>query len=97
MGKAKILTLEEAMQLEREQMWIQLRNMSVGIPVRYMAEQVPFLLYRNDDLWTEISVRAEMYGVTWRCFDTRPAAESVAVPWEDGGSSWVMETAPEDS
>lgn len=88
MGKAKVLTLEQAIEWGRENVWIQLRYWSCALKVHYCLERMPWLRFRDDGaLNMEIQVRGDMYGITWRCFDEMPEDED-SYEWDDGGQQW---------
>lgn len=98
MGKrAKVLSLEQAIEWNREAVWIQTRDMACSLPAMYVMERAPFLRFRYKDIIGEIMyyMKSEYYGVTWRCFDTCPMYEE-EYPWEDGGEAvWYFEAATE--
>lgn len=95
MSKARILTLEEALEWNRETVWLQMRWWKAAQQVRYVTEHSPWLQFRGiAEADTEISVKGEEYGKTWRCFDVFPWVED-SLPWEDEGGCWRVEEEPE--
>lgn len=95
MQRAKVLTLEEAIEWRRETVWIQLREMSCAIQAQYALEHAPWLRFRDERLQMEITVKAENYGKTWRCFDICPLSED-SYPWEDG-EKWTFSEEEADA
>ena len=91
MGKARVLTLDEAIQWGRKSVWLQLRNATCSLEMKYALEHPPFLRFRDDKLKLEIEVRGEYYGKTWRCFDQCPVYEE-EYPWDDG-EEWLFTEA----
>ena len=91
--QARVLTLEEALDWNREIVWLQMRWWKTAIWVQYALEQSPWLRFRKDGM--EISVRADQYGKSWRCFSNCFVIEDF-IPWEDGGGRWNVEDDPEE-
>lgn len=81
MEKAKVLKLEETIQLGRVT-WMELRETAGVIPVAFWAEHMPFLKYDAQDRVAMIEVRAEYYGKTWRCWSMAPNGQKVP-DWKD--------------
>ena len=95
MSKARVLTLEEALEWNRETVWLQMRWWKAAQQVHYEAEHSPWLQFRaTGEADMMISVKGEEYGKTWRCFDVFPWVED-ALPWDDGGGCWMVEEDPE--
>ena len=96
MSKARILTLEEVLEWNRETVWLQMRYWNAAQQVRYETEHSPWLQFRSvaaPD--TTISVKGGEYGKSWRCFDIFPWVED-SFPWEDGGGRLAVEDGPEE-
>ena len=91
--KAKILPLEDAIDISRRSVWIQLRGMGCCLEVHYAAEQLPFLRFRDLAGVYTLEVRGDYYGQTWRCFDQCPVCED-ELSWGDP-EKWRF-TAEED-
>lgn len=96
MSKARILTLDEALEWNRETVWLQMRWWKAAQQVHYETEHSPWLQFRGvGEPGTTISVKGKEYGKTWRCFDVFPWVED-GFPWEDGGGRWAVEDDPEE-
>lgn len=66
-------------------MWIEFREMA-GQPIQvvYFLEHVPFVRFKGVEIDALFEVRAEQYGKTWRCWDGKPAPETMkAAAWND--------------
>ena len=70
----RILKLQECLHHDGRKIWIEMRETpGQFVPVCFYAEHVPFLMFDAQDRVLMISVRAEMYGKTWRCWSAKPA------------------------
>lgn len=84
-SKARILELSEAVEYNRKVIWLELREMAGVMPVTFYVEQFPFLKFDAENRIAMITVRADYYGKTWRCWDRNPeGAESVKL-WKSAG------------
>lgn len=82
MEKARVLKLKDAIENNRKRIWLELREMAGMLPVTYHSEQQPFLRFDCEDRVAMISVRAEYYGKTWRCWSMAPNGQRVP-DWKD--------------
>lgn len=79
--KARILEISEAAEWNRKVIWMELREALGMVPVTFYKERKPFLMFDGEDRPMMIQVRAEYYGITWRCWDRRPDGQPVP-DWE---------------
>ena len=78
---ARTMALEECIRHDGVKMWMELREMpGQAVPVVYYSERIPFLRFDAQDRVLMISVRADYYGTTWRCWDADP-----------GKTDWVQD------
>lgn len=78
---ARTMALDECIRHDGVKMWMELREMpGQAVPVVYYSERIPFLRFDAQDRVLMISVRADYYGTTWRCWDADP-----------GKTDWVQE------
>lgn len=78
---ARTMALDECIRHDGVKMWMELREMpGQAVPVVYYSERIPFLRFDAQDRVLMISVRADYYGTTWRCWDADP-----------GMTDWVQE------
>lgn len=95
MEELRVLSLEEAIEASGELMWMEFREGTLygALPVSYHSERKPFLRFESEsiaDTW--LDVRAEYYGMTWRCFNRRPACwEEDALPAWPKLAGWDAE------
>lgn len=69
----RILDLQECLHHDGRTIWMEMREMpGQVIPVAFYAEHIPYLKFDAQDRVLMISVRAEYYGTTWRCWNIRP-------------------------
>lgn len=79
---ARTMALEECIRHDGLKMWMELREMpGQTVPVVFYSERIPFLRFDAQDRVLMISVRADWYGKTWRCWDAEP-----------GKTDWAQET-----
>lgn len=76
----RILDLQECVQHDGRKIWLEAIEMNGITPVCFYAERIPFLKFDAQDRVLMISVRADYYGTTWRCWDADP-----------GKTDWVQE------
>ena len=70
---ARTMELQECIRHDNRKMWLEMIEMAgQAIPVCYYAERIPYLQFDAQDRVLMISVRADQYGVTWRCWDEDP-------------------------
>jgi hypothetical protein len=70
---ARTMALDECIRHDGVKMWMELREMpGQAVPVVYYSERIPFLRFDAQDRVLMISVRADYYGTTWRCWDADP-------------------------
>ena len=78
---ARTMALDECIRHDGVKMWMELREMpGQAVPVVYYSERIPFLRFDVQDRVLMISVRADYYGTTWRCWDADP-----------GKTDWVQD------
>ena len=78
---ARTMALDECIRHDGVKMWMELREMpGQAVPVVYYSERIPFLRFDAQDRVLMISVRADYYGTTWRCWDVDP-----------GKTDWVQD------
>ena len=78
---ARTMALDECIRHDGVKMWMELREMpGQAVPVVYYSERIPFLRFDAQDRVLMISVRADYYGTTWRCWDADP-----------GKTDWVQD------
>ena len=78
---ARTMALDECIRHDGLKMWMELREMpGQAVPVVYYSERIPFLRFDAQDRVLMISVRADYYGTTWRCWDADP-----------GKTDWVQD------
>ena len=78
---ARTMVLDECIRHDGVKMWMELREMpGQAVPVVYYSERIPFLRFDAQDRVLMISVRADYYGTTWRCWDADP-----------GKTDWVQD------
>ena len=78
---ARTMALEECIRHDGLKMWMELREMpGQAVPVVFYSERIPFLRFDAQDRVLMISVRADYYGTTWRCWDAEP-----------GKTDWVQD------
>lgn len=93
--RERVLTLEEALELGRDHIWLQMRWWPEAQAMRYAGENLPWLKFREfSGERTVVTVKGEEYGKSWRCFDLCPVDEK-SFPWSDGKGGWVPEDGPE--
>ncbi len=81
MEKARILGFDEVTQSGKQVVWLELREMTGAMPVTYYAKDGKFLRFDCEDRVAMITVRADYYGKTWRCWN-RFEAGKTAAEWE---------------
>lgn len=99
MEEVRVLTLEEALENDREHMWLQMRWWPQAEAMVFLYEHLPWLNFREwngAEKLLKVTVKAEGYGKTWRCFNVWPADQESRFPWEDGEGMLVPEEEPED-
>lgn len=70
---ARTMALDECIRHDGVKMWMELREMpGQAVPVVFYSERIPFLRFDAQDRVLMISVRADYYGTTWRCWDADP-------------------------
>lgn len=70
---ARTMALDECIRHDGVKMWMELREMpGQAVPVVYYSERIPYLRFDAQDRVLMISVRADYYGTTWRCWDADP-------------------------
>ena len=78
---ARTMALDECIRHDGVKMWMELREMpGQAVPVVFYSERIPFLRFDAQDRVLMISVRADYYGTTWRCWDADP-----------GKTDWVQD------
>ena len=78
---ARTMALDECIRHDGVKMWMELREMpGQAVPVVYYSERIPYLRFDAQDRVLMISVRADYYGTTWRCWDADP-----------GKTDWVQD------
>ena len=78
---ARTMALEECIRHDGLKMWMALRETpGPAVPVVFYSERIPFLRFDAQDRVLMISVRADYYGKTWRCWDAEP-----------GKTDWVQD------
>ena len=78
---ARTMALDECIRHDGLKMWMELREMpGQAVPVVFYSERIPFLRFDAQDRVLMISVRADYYGTTWRCWDADP-----------GKTDWVQD------
>ena len=78
---ARTMALEECIRHDGLKMWMELREMpGQTVPVVFYSERIPYLRFDAQDRVLMISVRADYYGMTWRCWDMEP-----------GKTDWVQD------
>ena len=78
---ARTMALDECIRHDGVKMWMELREMpGQAVPVVFYSERIPFLRFDAQDRVLMISVRADYYGTTWRCWDAEP-----------GKTDWVQD------
>ena len=83
---AKVLTLEQAIQWGRGPIWLQERNYNFCYCVLYDLENVPYLRFKICDtrkMDRHLKYEARKYGKSWRCFDVKPSAHDLRLPFEE--------------
>lgn len=69
----RILDLQECLHHDGRTIWMEMAERPGEIiPAAFYAEHIPFLRFDAQDRVLMISVRAEYYGRTWRCWNIRP-------------------------
>ena len=78
---ARTMALDECIRHDGVKMWMELREMpGQAVPVVFYSERIPYLRFDAQDRVLMISVRADYYGTTWRCWDAEP-----------GKTDWVQD------
>ena len=78
---ARTMALDECIRHDGVKMWMELWEMpGQAVPVVYYSERIPYLRFDAQDRVLMISVRADYYGTTWRCWDADP-----------GKTDWVQD------
>lgn len=72
-AKARVLDLQECLHHDGRRIWLETIDQGGRvIPVSFYAEHVPYLKFDAQDRVMMISVRADWYGQTWRCWSAKP-------------------------
>ena len=95
MEKARILSLEEAAEYNRRVIWMDLIEAGAAMPVTYYRERLPFLQFDCENRVAMITVRAEYYGKTWRCWDRKPDEDGTEEGPDSGSGTDGTEEGPD--
>ena len=80
----RILTLEEVTTAGKGPIWYQGRYLRFADPVMYTFEHMPYLRFRVATSFNSnrhIKADPKMYGLTWRCWESKPTYEDMAKPF----------------